>query len=344
MNMAVSEISPIDDRSWQQLLDTTAHDVFHTSAWLGAVARTYGFDARAVVIRDGDQVVAGMPFVRVEGLGGPRVVVGPFSDYCDPLVADPGAWPALAAWIDRQDVPVRVRSLRWRPPPTQSALASAGKAHWHGLRVESDPDDMLAGMRKSARRDIRKAARSPIEVVVGESLKDLREFHQIHVDVRRQKYRLLAQPFAFFEAIWDSFVAKGQGELKLARLDGETVAGVLFLTHGDRRYYKFSASKPGQREVSPNDAIVWSAIQDAVTSGVRLIDFGLSDWDQDGLARYKAKFGADSGEIAFMTGGTPVAAPAVAEVFEPLTELLTDPDVPSDVTVRAGELLYRWFV
>lgn len=343
MTMTTIEVDPVDDHRWQQLLDAVPHDVFHSPAWIGAVARAYEFDARAVVVMDGERVLAGMPFVRAEGVGGKRVVVGPFSDYCDPLVNDPDGWGGLSAWIDAQPDPVRIRSLRWRPAVDGQTLTSSGQAYWHGLEIRGEADDILARMHPSARRAIRKSDASGLEVVSGESLKDLREFHEIHVEVRSRKYRLLAQPFGFFEAIWDNFVAEGRGELKLARLNGETVAGVLFLMHGDRQYYKFNASRSDQLDVRPNDAIVWTSIQDAVAAGRSLIDFGLSDSDQEGLARYKAKFGADEGEIAFFTGGAPADPPRVGAVFGSLTELLTDPTVPTEVTTRAGELLYRWF-
>jgi CelD/BcsL family acetyltransferase involved in cellulose biosynthesis len=342
--MTTIEIDPVGDPRWQQLLDAVPHDVFHGSAWIGAVGHAYDFDVRAVIALDGDRVLAGMPFVRAEGVGGRRVVVGPFSDYCDPLIDDPCGWGALSAWIADQPDPVRIRSLRWRPPADDRTLTSAGLSHWHGLDVHGDPDEILSRMHPSARRAIRKAEASELEVVSGESLEDLRAFHEIHVEVRRSKYRLLAQPFGFFEAIWDNFVAEGQGELKLARLNGETVAGVLFLFHGGRQYYKFNASRSDQLDVRPNDAIVWTAIQDALEAGRSLIDFGLSDWDQAGLARYKAKFGAEAGEIASLTGGGPAEPPKVGSVFGSLTELLTDSSVPTDVTTRAGEMLYRWFV
>lgn len=344
MTTTTIEVDPVGDHRWQALLDAVPHDVFHSPAWIAAVARAYDFESRAVVVMDGERVLAGMSFVRAEGVGGRRVVVGPFSDYCDPLVHDPIGWVALSTWIDEQPAPVRIRTLRWRPPPDDQALTSAGRAHWHGLEIRGDADVILSRMHPSARRAIRKADGSGLEVVSAESLNDLRDFHEIHADVRRRKYRLLAQPFGFFEAIWENFIAEGRGELKLARLNGETVAGVLFLIHGDRQYYKFNASRADQLDVRPNDAIVWAAIQDAAAAGITLIDFGLSDWDQEGLARYKAKFGAEAGEILSLTGGAEADPPAVGAVFGPLTELLTDPTFPTDVTTRAGELLYRWFV
>lgn len=343
MTMTTIEIDPIGDGRWQQLLDAAPHDVFHTPGWIAAVADAYQFEPCAVIVCAGDQVVAGMPFVRTEGVGGPRVVVGAFSDYCDPLVTEPAAWAHLASWIDRQEMPVRIRSLNWRPPESDRTLAASGRAHWHGLQLTGDPDEVLANMHPSARRAIRKAGGSQLEVVTGETLDDLRAFHDIHVDVRRRKYRILAQPFRFFEAIWENFVAAGRGQLKLARLDGEVVAGVLFLTHGDREYYKFNASRADQLDVRPNDAIVWRAIQECSAAGRTLLDFGLSDWEQEGLARYKAKFGAESGEIAFLAGGNGVAPPAVGAVFGALTDLLTEDEVPVQVTAKAGDLLYRWF-
>ena len=54
------------------------------------LADTYEMDIQALVpVNDKGKPRGGVPYVRVSDFLGERVVVLPFSDYCDPLVGSP---------------------------------------------------------------------------------------------------------------------------------------------------------------------------------------------------------------------------------------------------------------
>ncbi|MCK5565187.1 MAG: hypothetical protein KAJ07_08060, partial [Planctomycetes bacterium] len=81
--------------------------------------------------------------------------------------------------------------------------------------------------------------------------------------------------------------------------------------------------------------------------GYDYLDFGLSDWDQEGLVRYKRKFASEEKTIFFLRY-LPDGVPAEQEkqlrsLFSQLTDLFTDETVPDDVTEKAGNVLYRFF-
>jgi hypothetical protein len=97
----------------------------------------------------------------------------------------------------------------------------------------------------------------------------------------------------------------------------------------------------------PNDLIIWRAIEDAKRRGFEQLDFGLSDWNQEGLARYKRKYASEEGAISFLRYD-PKVVPSeqsrdVNRMLTALTSLLTDDAVADEVTERAGELLYVHF-
>ena len=74
-------VDPKTDRRWQRLLARYGGSVFHSPAWIRALADTYGFDIRAHVLVDGfGEPQAGVPFCRISDLRGERFVVLPFSD------------------------------------------------------------------------------------------------------------------------------------------------------------------------------------------------------------------------------------------------------------------------
>ena len=126
---------------------------------------------------------------------------------------------------------------------------------------------------------------------VAESEQELRAFFDLHLTTRKYKYGLLAQPFAFFRHIWRQFLESRQGFLLLAVHDDRIVAGDLFLQWKSALYYKFNASSHDDLPHRPNDLLIWEAIRHAKLHGFTSLDFGLSDSDQEGLLRYKRKFG-----------------------------------------------------
>jgi len=93
--------------------------------------------------------------------------------------------------------------------------------------------------------------------------------------------------------------------------------------------------------------LIWEGIQHAKARGLTYLDLGLCDWDQEGLARYKRKFGAEEKTISFLQH-TPSGRPNGAEkeirnLLNQLARQFTDQLVPDPVSERAGEDFYRFF-
>jgi CelD/BcsL family acetyltransferase involved in cellulose biosynthesis len=153
---------------------------------------------------------------------------------------------------------------------------------------------------------------------------------------------MLAQPRRFFEALHDNFASGDRIVVLLVERDEELLAGVLFLVWKDTLFYKFNASRDTADR--PNDLLVWSGLELARELGLRFVDFGLSDTDQPGLVRFKSKFADEQRDISTLSWW-PSAAPSRTNgsLLSELTEMLTDPSVPDDITIRGGEVLYRYF-
>jgi len=73
----------------------------------------------------------------------------------------------------------------------------------------------------------------------------------------------------------------------------------------------------------------------------------LSDIDQEGLVRYKRKFGTEEKTISFLrhepNGGPTPAEKEMRQLLGKLANRFSDQLVPDLVTERAGEDLYRLF-
>ncbi|MGE0822335.1 MAG: lipid II:glycine glycyltransferase FemX [Candidatus Binatia bacterium] len=341
-------LDPCADPRWQQLLERTPSSVFHSPAWLQVLSDTYGWDMRAYILLDPTgQPVAGMPFCAVTDLTGKRIVTLPFSDFCDPLVADSETWESFSNRLLQEQCPVMVRCLHSTVPLADTRFAVTKQARWHGLDLRPDCESQLRRLSNSCRWRIRRAQREGMTVQRAEQEEDVREFFALHRGIRKHKYRLLAQPYEFFTNIWRHFLARQTGVLLLARYQGKVIGSVVFLEWQDTLYYKFSASDPAYLSLGISELLIWEGIQYGKARGLTTLDFGLSDWGQDGLIQFKRKFATAEKTISFLRAA-PRSEPTLEvqharELLPVLTALFTDNSVPDEITDRAGEALYRFF-
>jgi CelD/BcsL family acetyltransferase involved in cellulose biosynthesis len=309
---------------------------------------TYGWAISAyVLLDDRGEPKAGIPYCRITDMLGDRIVALPFSDYCDPLVNDAECWRSLIDRLVPEQRPINVRCLHNDVPLGDERFALVKQAKWHRLDLRPELDALWDAMHDSTHRAIRKSQRESLEVRVAKSEQELRTFFEMHLKVRKYKYGLLAQPYSFFQNIWRHFVDRQQGFLLLAISEDKIVAGDFFIEWKDTLYYKFNASLPGDLSHRPNDLLIWEGIQHGKNRGRAYLDFGLSDIDQEGLVRYKRKFGTEEKTISFLrhepNGGPTPAEKEMRALLGKLTNRFTNQLVPDSVTEQAGEDLYRLF-
>ena len=341
-------VDPRTNPLWQKLIDQHPSDAFHSPSWMRVLSDTYGFDVNAyVLLDDAGEPIAGIPFGRVADSKGERIVTLPFSDYCDPLVGEIDHWQRLTEPLLEEHSSFTIRCVHNSLPLGDERFTLVNQAHWHGMDLRPDLDALWNGLHSSARRAIRKAKKQGVVVHKARDVETLRAFFELHLGVRKYKYRLLAQPYCFFENIWRQFIEERRGSLMIAVYEGEIIGGVVFLEWKDGLYYKFNASAPASLSLRPNDLLIWEGIQYGKAKGCTYLDLGLSDWDQEGLLRYKRKFATVEKTISFLryspNGASAQQAQQGADFLPQLTQLFTDEAVPDQVTEKAGEVLYRFF-
>ena len=261
--------------------------LFSSAPWTRAVARTYGFRISAAVRGAAAAVDAALLFSRVSDLRGDRIVCGPFCDYCDPLAEDAEAWQAIVEPVLAMQLPVTLRCLHNEWPARDPRFTVAGRAAYHSIDLGRAEAELWNGLDGSARQNVRKAQRLGVTIREGRSLDDVRAFFDMHYKVRKEKYRLLPQPFALFEALHEAFAPEDRLVVLLADCAGSVVAGSFYIQWGDTLYYKFNASV--DRQAFPNDLLVWEGIRLGQRRGLRRLDFGASDYAAAGAASLQAK-------------------------------------------------------
>jgi CelD/BcsL family acetyltransferase involved in cellulose biosynthesis len=341
----VCAVDPRTDPLWHDLARGPNGSLFTSPPWIGAVSDSYGFIPAARVTLDASgRPRAGVAWIDVSDMRGVRRLALPFSDRADPIVADRESWAVLADEAFRDGVPLTLRCLATSPAAQDPQLAEVGEAAWHVTSLDRSLDDLRAALRSQTRRNIAAAQRAGVDVVLRADLEAIAQYHRLHVRLRKSKYRLLAQPLSFFERIWAAFAPDGI-RTALALVDGRPVAGAVYLVWQDTVYYKFGASAAEFLTLRPNDAIHWALIRWAHARGLRALDWGLSDLDQPGLCHYKRKWASEEGRIRTLNrGGPPLGSRSdVDATLKVVTDLLTDPSVPTAVTERGGAALYRYF-
>ncbi len=342
--LTVVAVDPITDPRWRTLATGPRACLFTSPPWIAAMCGTYGFAPEARIALDAAGApTGGLAWVPVADGRGDRLLSLPFSDRADPPVPDLATWEAVSDTATTGKPPFTLRCLDDSPAVADGHLRVVGEAAWHGTPLSGTTDELRRRIAPQARRNLAAAERGGVTVEVRDDLAAVRAMHGLHVRLRKRKYRLLAQPIAFFERIWAELAPSGGCVTLLAWVDGQVVAAALFLEWAGVLYYKFGASVPEHLHLRPNDAIYWAGIRYAAERGLRLVDWGLSDRDQPGLVAYKRKWASVERSLLTLRAGEPAGPrPLDAELGE-LTRLLTEESVPDEITERAGAVLYHYF-
>jgi CelD/BcsL family acetyltransferase involved in cellulose biosynthesis len=339
-------VDPRHDPRWRELALGTHGSVFTSPPWIEAVCGTYGFTPAASIRLDWDgQPRAGLAWVPISDIRGDRLSSLPFSDRAEPLAADPADWKALADGVLTSAAPLTLRCFDTAVPVTDPRFSQVNAAAWHGTPLDAGIDEIRRRLSQHARRNITISEREGVRVEARTDRDAVHHFHDLHVLLRKRKYRLLAQPVELFDRIWGAFATDDAIVTMLAYAGDELIAGAVFLAWADTLYYKFGASRQEYLAKRPNDAIFWAGIHWGVQHGAGLVDWGLSDVDQPGLIAYKNKWATEQRRIVTLRAGGEQARtdPQAGAMLGGLTELLTGESVPDDVTKQAGALLYRYF-
>jgi hypothetical protein len=338
-------IDPVGDRRWQEFVaGHEASSLFHSVEWLLALQRTYGYEPVAfTVARDEQHLEAGLLFCRVKSwITGRRLVSLPFSDHCEPLVADPvllsSMLESVAQSIDREGRYIEVRPVR--PHSLPEGFALAGRFCWHSIDLTPSLAALFAGLHKShTQRAIKKAERVGVSIEVERSAAALNAFYELHTMTRR-RHGVPVQPFRWFTNLERAFGDRMR--VYVARLGDRPVAAILTLEHKDTLVYKYGCSDDRYKSSGATPALFWRAIRDAKAAGLRELDLGRSDLDDDGLQAFKDHLGASRRSLSYYRYSDHSAsrwgtrlAPAVVRTAQAL--------VPRAVQARAGSSLYKHF-
>ncbi|WP_340537688.1 lipid II:glycine glycyltransferase FemX [Nocardioides sp. GXZ039] len=213
----------------------------------------------------------------------------------------------------------QLRALGWQPQAVEGGFAAGQPRHVFQvpLRHRGDAEraakteaEVLAGMNQLWRRNIKKAAKSGVEVVASGgptpiTPDDLAAFHALYVHTA-ERDRFTPRPLSYFQTMIAALSAEDPDRIRLwnARHDGDLVASTLAIRVGGHAWYSYGASSTEKREVRGSNAVQWEMMRDALTAGADVYDLrGITDTlDSDdphaGLIQFKVGTGGEVVEYA----------------------------------------------
>lgn len=343
-------IDPLTDNSWNEfVLEHARATVFHSSGWLGALQKTYGYTPVVLsTSRTADRTANALVLCEVKSwLTGQRLVSLPFSDHCDVLAESTNDEEELLAQLQHEVehdrrwryAEIRPQAARGNSDATAMLWRPAETYCFHVLNLNPSLEELFRNLHKnSMKQSILRAEREGLKYDQGRSESFLREFYALLLRTRR-RHGLPPQPLTWFRNL-----AACMGEslnISLATKDDCPVAGILTLRFKDTLTYKYSCSDERFNRLGGMPFLLWRTIQEAKNEGMRQFDLGRSDMDNEGLITFKDRLGATKTTMTYWR----CSARALADSSRPawLTSVAEDvfARLPDTALVALGRLLYR---
>jgi hypothetical protein len=236
-------------------------------------------------------------------LTGSRWVSVPFSDHCEPLTSSTADTDTLLRSIAILGLNSRCRYTEIRPlrisPGASAGFSASTQFLSHELPLTPRPDQVFCRFSKdSIQRKIGRAERERVEYREGRSEALISEFYRLQRMTRR-RHRLPSQPIGWFREM-----IRGLGEnvkVRVAFKDNKAIASIITLRFRDTMVYKYGCSDAQYHNLGGLPMLLWRAIEEAIGSGLRKVDFGRSDLDNEGLAIFKDRWGANRSLLTYWT-------------------------------------------
>jgi lipid II:glycine glycyltransferase (peptidoglycan interpeptide bridge formation enzyme) len=289
------QLDPTRDPRWDALLKKHPNaSVFHSTAWLEALRRTYGYEPVVFTTSPpGGELTNGIVFCRVDSwLTGRRLVSLPFSDHCQPLFHSGDELSGLVRHLsvflhDQRRKYFEIRTIENDLSGTDCWSGCRQDANYflHTLDLRRDLNEVFRGFSKdSVQRRIRRAERAGLVERCGTSEDLLKEFYALFVMTRR-RHRVPPSPYCWFKNL---VLCCGKTlEIRLAYKNEIPLSAILTLRFKDAVYYKYGCSDQRLKSFGATPWLLWKAVTAAKSAGANQFDMGRTQVDNLGLLSFK---------------------------------------------------------
>jgi hypothetical protein len=271
--------------------------VFHSSAWCQVICESYRYQPVYLAKMEAGRPKAFLPMIEVDSrITGRRGICLPFTDECGPLFDE-----TCSRQQFREQALSLGRERGWKYLEIRQEY-EAGQSlsfYSHELRIDRGADELFKGLDSSVRRGIRKAEGSGLTISIAASEEAVAKYYRLH-RITRKRHGVPPQPFRFFKNISKYILGAGHGFIVLAELAGKPVASAVFFCFGGKSVYKFGASDERYQQFRPNNLVMWEGIKELSKAGNRVVSFGRTSLDNEGLRRFKLGWGSSERVVSYL--------------------------------------------
>ncbi len=166
------------------------------------------------------------------------------------------------------------------------------------LDLTKTEEELLAGMRKNTRYDIRRAQKEGIEVRTSTDPADIQKFYE-HQLALANKHGFIPFSYDFLHKQFQTFVADGQAQLFHAYKNDQLLASAFIIFYHQEAVYHYGISTPENDRLPGSYACQWAAIQWAKAhGGVKYNFWGIAPLEKQdhrfaGVSLFKRGFGGE---------------------------------------------------
>ncbi|MFH1382047.1 MAG: peptidoglycan bridge formation glycyltransferase FemA/FemB family protein [Chloroflexota bacterium] len=301
----------LEPAKWNDLLSRSlVKDVFQTCEWARLMKKLYGSEPMFLVASHEGTAVGGQLFFKkkvfgmfsaYEALGGPLYNNGYGDEIISSLITHFRSLKGTALYkVIRPQCPHHFEKQftenKFVTDPFQTFL----------LDLERPLDKIWTSFIQNARWGVRKGEKSGVTVAEATRWEEWTAFRSIHVG-HSQAHGIAAKSTEFFRYLYDNFYPRNMVKVFIAKHDGKILAGMLFLICQDTMIYYIGASDPNYLAMSPNDPIMWHAIQWGKNNNIKLLN--LEDTYPNpssnlyGIHKFKEKWGGQLTRRDFYISG-----------------------------------------
>lgn len=295
---AARRFNPLAEKDWDATLTARPDfSFFHGTAWLQALADSYGFAPHFFSLGN-----ALLPVMECDSwLTGRKGIALPFTDECVPLGAGKDSLAKLFAAAAAFG-----RSRGWKSIELRGGRDLFGDEvpasvafYGHTLDLAIGGDSLFEKMDGSARQAVRKAEKDGVTVEVAQSLEAVEVFYRLQC-LTRKRHGLPPQPWDFFLNIHRRILSQNLGMIAVAGHGGKKIAASVYFFLGGRAIYKYGASDFERQNLRGSNLAMWRAIEWLGGRGVKSLDLGKTSLANGGLRRFKLNLGATERKIEYV--------------------------------------------
>lgn len=244
-----------------------------------------------------------IPVVLIKNLiGGEKIISLPFSDHCSPIYNDKKIFLSSFNEIknfgrENNFKQIEIRSLQNDFDLNYNLLRLD---YIHFLNLSNDINIIFKSFSSNHKRNIKKSESQKISVIIKNDRDGIEIFYDM-VCYTRKKQGLPPQPKDFYLNILENVLLNQGGNLFLAKIDRQFIAGAIFFHNNRNVIYKFGASYDKLKEFRGNHSVMWNAIKFYKDAGYDKLDFGRTEIHHKNLRLYKLGWGSEEKNIFTFT-------------------------------------------